>query len=213
MHSNTGGTASVANSSGGTVSSSGTGVAESVGGSVATLGGRRIDISVPQVVPEEPCGNAQLDNDEQCDDANRISGDGCSATCQLEQGRCPPSACVVHEVCGDGKLGPNELCDDANVADGDGCASNCWARERGWICPWPGHACVSVCGDATVVGAEECDYGPQNGVLVAASAEGCSRECRIVPSCMLEGAADPCPDLCRDASEAERARYCPSVCG
>src|SRR5512145_3414161 len=110
VHSNTGATASVANSSGGTVSSSGAGVAETVGGSVSTLGGRGIDVSVPQFLPEEPCGNAQLDNDEQCDDANRISGDGCSATCQLEQGRCPPSDCVVHEVCGDGKLGPNEQC-------------------------------------------------------------------------------------------------------
>lgn len=30
------------------------------------------------------CGNGQLDGDEQCDDGNGISGDGCSAGCRLE---------------------------------------------------------------------------------------------------------------------------------
>lgn len=35
------------------------------------------------------CGNGSLDHpDEQCDDANNASGDGCSATCQLETSSC-----------------------------------------------------------------------------------------------------------------------------
>jgi fibro-slime domain-containing protein len=32
------------------------------------------------------CGNGNVEQGEQCDDGNTVSGDGCSATCQLEQG-------------------------------------------------------------------------------------------------------------------------------
>ena len=38
------------------------------------------------------CGNRAIDGGEQCDDGNNISGDGCSATCNVEVGRsdaCP----------------------------------------------------------------------------------------------------------------------------
>ena len=40
-----------------------------------------------------PCGNGQLDPDEECDDGNLIPGDGCSAACK-------------YEVCGDGIVQP-----------------------------------------------------------------------------------------------------------
>jgi cysteine-rich repeat protein len=33
---------------------------------------------------EPACGNGNLDPDEQCDDGNRTSGDGCSSTCTIE---------------------------------------------------------------------------------------------------------------------------------
>jgi cysteine-rich repeat protein len=39
-----------------------------------------VDALTPPVV----CGNGILNRDEQCDDADRISGDGCRATCRLE---------------------------------------------------------------------------------------------------------------------------------
>jgi cysteine-rich repeat protein len=35
---------------------------------------------------EEGCGNRVIDSGEQCDDGNTESGDGCSSTCQLEEG-------------------------------------------------------------------------------------------------------------------------------
>src|SRR6185437_11449022 len=39
------------------------------------------------------CGNGQLDQNEQCDDDNTASGDGCSASCQVESGFvCTPTA-------------------------------------------------------------------------------------------------------------------------
>jgi cysteine-rich repeat protein len=40
------------------------------------------------------CGNGHVDPGEQCDDGNRVSGDGCSATCQNEcasDAQCPPA--------------------------------------------------------------------------------------------------------------------------
>jgi cysteine-rich repeat protein len=35
------------------------------------------------------CGNGRLEGDEECDDGNRLGGDGCSAACALEQGGFP----------------------------------------------------------------------------------------------------------------------------
>src|SRR5207247_11148368 len=34
--------------------------------------------------PPPPCGNGVVEGTEECDDHNTVSGDGCSATCQLE---------------------------------------------------------------------------------------------------------------------------------
>src|SRR5207237_6615532 len=35
-------------------------------------------------LPPPPCGNGVVEGTEECDDHNTVSGDGCSATCQLE---------------------------------------------------------------------------------------------------------------------------------
>jgi cysteine-rich repeat protein len=75
-----------------------------------------------QVAYQDLCGNGVKDVSvgEQCDDWNRVDGDGCSAMCQLEN---PP--------CGDGIVDPGEECDDGNFRAGDGCYQ-CKAE--------PGHA-------------------------------------------------------------------------
>lgn len=57
------------------------------------------------------CGNGTLNSDEQCDDGNRVDGDGCDSTCKLE--------------CGNGNVDANEQCDDGNQKGGDGCDSDC----------------------------------------------------------------------------------------
>jgi len=62
------------------------------------------------------CGNGRLEGDEECDDANVVDGDGCSAQCAIECGyRCVMPLgreCMPH--CGDGVLEPQlgEECDD-----------------------------------------------------------------------------------------------------
>jgi cysteine-rich repeat protein len=80
-----------------------------------------------------PCGDSvrQLAVGEECDDGNVAAGDGCSATCQREDG------------CGDGNIDPGEECDDGNVAAGDGCSATCQL--------------ATGCGNGFVEPPEECD--------------------------------------------------------
>ncbi|MDQ3366848.1 MAG: DUF4215 domain-containing protein [Myxococcota bacterium] len=59
------------------------------------------------------CGDGVVGLGEQCDDSNTTSGDGCSATCQVEP------------FCGDSILQPAEQCDDGNMVAGDGCDLTC----------------------------------------------------------------------------------------
>ena len=63
------------------------------------------------------CGDGVLQTaaGEQCDDANDIDGDGCTAGCLVEA-ECGDS--VTHVVAG-------EQCDDGNTMGGDGCSPSC----------------------------------------------------------------------------------------
>jgi len=58
------------------------------------------------------CGNGIVDPGEQCDDGNRIDGDGCEADCTAP-------------FCGNGIVDPDEQCDDGNHIDRDGCSRKC----------------------------------------------------------------------------------------
>jgi cysteine-rich repeat protein len=52
------------------------------------------------------------DNNETCDDGNRVAGDGCDAFCHAE-------------ICGDFVVQGMEECDDGNLENGDGCDATC----------------------------------------------------------------------------------------
>jgi cysteine-rich repeat protein len=137
------------------------------------------------------CGNGILTSNEECDDGNVASGDGCSASCQVEPGwRCvvPGRLCVP--ICGDGRMVGWETCDDGNTVSGDGCAYNCLA-EPCWDCSTG--LCIHRscgdggqdaqeagfrCGDGILSPGEECDDGDQN------SAYGvCTTRCMFGPFC------------------------------
>lgn len=79
------------------------------------------------------CGNAVLDEGEQCDDGNLVPGDGCDALCQFEA------------TCGNTILEPGETCDDGNLTAGDGCDQNCQTE--------------AVCGNTILEAGEACDDG------------------------------------------------------
>lgn len=113
--------------------------------------------------------------DEQCDDGNRLSKDGCSAECRVEADHLcaiPGQPCISTKVCGDGRIVGDETCDDGNASPGDGCGANC-ISENGYVCPLVGAPCVEVCGDSVLVGRESCDDG--NSV----SGDGCSNVCQL----------------------------------
>jgi len=97
------------------------------------------------------CGNGVVEPGEQCDDGNTASGDGCSATCQIEN---------IPTSCGNGVVDSGEQCDDGNNISGDGCSAACVAE---------------FCGDGvTQVGlGETCDDGNTR------SGDGCSANCTI----------------------------------
>jgi fibro-slime domain-containing protein len=131
------------------------------------------------LVPVPMCGDGVLAGNEQCDDGNTASNDGCSASCAVEAGyTCPTPgmACTKIAFCGDGvvTLTIGEQCDDGNTTSGDGCSALC-TLEPNFVCPTPGMPCVSTvkCGDGKVTGAETCDDGN------AVSSDGCSSTCAV----------------------------------
>jgi fibro-slime domain-containing protein len=131
----------------------------------------------PSACPVPPgCGDGSLAADEECDDGNTASGDGCSLACRLETGficPTPGAACVSTVVCGDGRVGGKEACDDKNTSDGDGCSADCTKVEPGWTCPAPGVRCLPKCGDGVLTGWEECDDGNVK------AGDGCSDACKV----------------------------------
>lgn len=94
------------------------------------------------------CGDNTIDPNEQCDDGNTVSGDGCTQDCKLEYcgdgttnnngaEQCDDGNNVALDGCtnctydcGNGNLDPNEECDDGNRVDNDGCSSKCLLEKK-----------------------------------------------------------------------------------
>jgi len=186
-----------ANGSGGTFGSAG-GAGMSSGGSGGTFSGGGSSGSAGGGFGV--CGDLMPDWDEQCDDGNAVSGDGCDA-CVLEPGyTCEWGGGCHLVVCGDGlqenyvDTGGNwvtEQCDDGNAASGDGCSGSC-VIEAGHMCEWNGPCHEVICGDSLQesyalgdgnFAYEGCDDGN------AASGDGCSDECAMEPGffCPTQG--------------------------
>jgi fibro-slime domain-containing protein len=154
----------------------------------------------PSACPIPPgCGNGALDSDEECDDGNTVSGDGCSLACRQETGFvCPKpgSACTSTVACGDGRVGGKEACDDHNTKDGDGCSADCSKVEPGWTCPAPGVRCLPKCGDGVLTGWEECDDGNMK------SGDGCSDTCKVEDGYACSAPNTPChKTVCGDGKK------------
>ncbi len=146
------------------------------------------------------CGNGYVETDEQCDDGNTEDTDGCSATCDTEQGFVclgEPSRCRLN-VCGDGTVIGLDLCDDGNTIAGDGCNNQC-RPEHGFICTGEPSLCESDCGDGLVARDEACDDG--NNV----TGDGCDPFCHRERGVRCGGEPSRCScvdgELCDIAEE------------
>jgi fibro-slime domain-containing protein len=147
-------------------------------------------------VSTQKCGDKKLSSAETCDDgqAKPKAGDGCDASCQLEEGwvcLLPGQPCQAAK-CGDGIIAGNEQCEDGNAtpAPDDGCSETCQI-EDGFICPTLGAACTAtVCNDGKREGSEACDDG--NQIL----GDGCTPLCQVEANCPKTGGA--CSSRCGD---------------
>ncbi len=118
-----------------------------------------------KVNPENNCGNGIIDSTEDCDDGNKLSGDGCTALCQSE----------ITAYCGDGRIqkpnsyGIKEECENipANSLNGDGCNSQC-LNETDAYC---GDGILQQPNDKNF--SEQCDDG--NKFI----GDGCNNLCQI----------------------------------
>ncbi len=126
--------------------------------------------------PEYPCGDGILAEGERCDDGNTEDGDGCSATCRLEDPPPPPP----DYACGDGTRDEGEACDDGNNDDGDGCSAACEVEDP------PPPPPDGYCGDGTVDEGEACDDGNTT------AGDGCD-------ACAIEPPPPP-PSYCGDGT-------------
>ncbi len=145
--------------------------------------------------PANVCGDGVVAGNEQCDDHNTDSGDGCSSSCAVETGytcTTPGQLCTRLAYCGNGIVDGADQCDDGNNASLDGCSATCKLE--------PGFACVStgsppksvchptVCGDGTKEGFEQCD----DGNLIPY--DGCSPSCTLETTCK----GGTCTAVCGD---------------
>jgi cysteine-rich repeat protein len=94
------------------------------------------------------CGDGYLEGEEECDDGNIVSGDGCSDVCMIE---------VPEPECGNGVIESEEECDDGED-NGVLCSP-----DYGSICIYCSETCTNTvfeggfCGDSIVNGPEQCD--------------------------------------------------------
>ncbi len=151
---------------------------------------------------EAYCGDEVVDTAESCDDGNAGGGDGCSASCEGEEGwDCSSGSC--EPVCGDNRVVGEETCDGTDLR-GESCVSigqaagdlGCDAQ-----CEWDITDCTgtAVCGDGVQEGDEQCDDGNQD------SCDGCS------DACMVEACGNgrmECDETCDDG-DGDNTDGCP----
>jgi cysteine-rich repeat protein len=147
------------------------------------------------------CRDGVIEAEEQCDDGNFVSGDGCSNTCLVEAGyQCSgePSTCTpLPPPCGNGIVEGAEECDAGaeNGVPGSGCSLECTTV-------------AAVCGNGIVEGAEECDAGVENGV----PGIGCSLECTSVAAVCGNGITEAGEQCDLGAENGAPASGCSAQC-
>ena len=91
------------------------------------------------------CGDGNLDAQEECDDGDTTSGDGCSPTCHGEAGyACAGAAERLRAArAATASSMPARPATTATRSSRDGCSASC-RNESGWLCTSPGTAVHAV---------------------------------------------------------------------
>jgi cysteine-rich repeat protein len=116
------------------------------------------------------CGNGRVEVNEECDDGNVMTGDGCSVNCIVDiDFVCggDPSIC---SPCGNGVVEGVERCDDMNTENGDGCTSHC-EIESNYTCSESPSVCETMFEEITLVTAEDPSVLSRFGVATAISGD------------------------------------------
>ena len=178
-----------------------------------------------QVVPV--CGNGIVDAGETCDDGNTVSGDGCSADCQIE--KCFGVVCPTGDQCNNGGCDPaTGQCVLSAKADGVSCNGGNPCTQGGTcqagVCVGANPvACAAsdqchaagtcdpstgVCGNPALPDGTSCNDGNactqtdtcQAGVCVGANPVGCAG---ASDQCHDMGICDPATGTCSSPAKAD----------
>jgi cysteine-rich repeat protein len=144
------------------------------------------------------CGDTVIDAGEQCDDGNTLSGDSCSATCQLETTPTPtatatptatptvsatPTATVTATATAVETVTPTPT---ETITPTPSATATATSAATPTATPTP-----AICGNAVQEPAEECDDGNTD------PSDGCSATCTLEPCVAM-----PVPG-CLDAAQAQ----------
>jgi cysteine-rich repeat protein len=132
---------------------------------------------------KEICADGIRAGDEECDDGNVKSGDGCDKNCNVETliWECSEGGFDSADTCtywGDGIVAGDEECDDKNYKSGDGWSFSGCKKETDFIynyfrSPDDKKDIFTYWGDGIRYGTEEWDdANTSNG-------DGCTHECKV----------------------------------
>jgi len=144
------------------------------------------------------CGNTIKEGVEQCDDGNKVNGDGCENDCTFS---CKPPPDGDPRKCDDGNACNGvEVCSDKHVctpgsplADGAACGT-------GKVCK--GGTCIdAVCGDGLTTAPEECD---DSNTVDGDGCDSCKFSCVSTNTTRNCASKDPCvgPGTCDDKTHS-----------
>lgn len=179
------------------------------------------------------CSNGHIEGLEGCDDGNTNPGDGCTPTCQLEEGtscistsQCEfgtvcdlleSNTCEPANTCGNGTTETGEFCDDGDLVNGDGCSDTCFVDNRNdgatcgqdlecasGICDISTCEPANTCGNSRQEGAEACD----DGALL--NGDGCNDQCLKELTQLCATNAECASTICdqMDSNQCEPANTC-----
>ena len=153
-----------------------------------TLNAGFVCVTPGQMCLATVCGDGVRTPDEECDDHNAVTTDGC-ASCKVTAGWvCPVVNAQCIPKCGDGIITAYEGCDDGNNVSSDGCSAGC-QLEPGHFCPIVNQPCkTAVCGNKVKEADEGCDDGNQ------IAGDGCGPTCQNEPTFVGLDAQDVCGD-------------------